>query len=343
MHRYNFLLPAFAAITLALAACSKDKEAAPTATAEEELPLIDIAVVAAEDVDQIREYTANVEAFNLNNISPSTPNRINTINVQIGDAVSQGQVLVTLDNSSATQLKVNLDQLERDYNRAVQLQKIGSGTQAAVDLALTQLEAARAQYNNVMQNTVLRSPVSGVVTARNYDPGDMTSSLPILTIGQITPNVKVIINITETDHGKVHVGMPVDVTVDAFPDEVFKGRISRIYPAVDPTTRTFQAEVLIPNTDRRLFPGMFARVTLSQGTERHVVVPDMAVVKMSGSGNRYVYVYSNGTVSYKRIETGQRMGDRYEIISGILDGDTVVIAGQSRLADGVKAQIKEKK
>lgn len=327
---------------MALTSCgSKDDQNNESNQIVEELPLIEVDVATSRDVAQAKSYTANVEAFNSNNISPATPNRIKTITVEVGDPVSRGQIVATLDNSSATQLKVNLDQLERDYNRARQLLEIGSGTQSTVDQMKAQLDAARAQYNNVIENTVLRSPASGVVTARNYDPGDMTQSLPILTVGQISPSVKLLINITESDISGVSAGMPVSVSLDAFPDENFNGTISRIYPQVDPATRTVQAEVIVPNPNGKIFPGMFGRVSLDHGSVNRVVVPDRAVVKQTGSGNRYVYVYKDGKVSYNKVNLGQRIGTAYEVIEGVADGDTVVIAGQTRLADGVEAQLKK--
>ncbi len=340
----NLIYPS-AAVLLAgflIVSCGKG-EKQPTqmaADAEDELPIVDIDVVQAEDVAQTKQYTANVEAFNSNNISPATMNRIKTINVEVGDHVHRGQVLATLDQSAATQLKVNMDQIEREYNRAVQLLNIGSGTQAMVDQYKAQLDAIKSQYSNLLENTVLTSPVTGVVTARNYDPGDMTGQLPILTIGQISPAVKIIINITENDLGQVKTGMPVQLTFDAFPGEEFTGKVARIYPQVDPASRTFQAEVTVANPQQRFFPGMFARVSLDHGSANRVVVPDRAVVKQTGSGGRYVYVYKDGKVSYNKVEVGRQLGTSYELLSGVNPGDTVVVAGQTRLADGVQVQLK---
>lgn len=339
MNRYIILS---AAAALLATACGK-KEEDKKADAMDVLPLVEVETVHVAAVDQIHEYTANVDAYKSNNISPATSNRIKTITVDMGDHVRRGQVLVTMDNSEAARLKVNLDQIQREYNRATQLLKIGSGTQAQVDQLKAQLDASRTQYNNVIENTVLRSPVSGVVTARNFDPGDVTAGQPVLTIGQITPDVKIIINVTEADRAKFHAGMPVDVTFDAFPGESYAAKVSRIYPAVDPQTRTFQAEVLIPNNGEKFFPGMFARVSVNHGTQENVVVSDRAVVKQTGSGNRYVYVLHGDKVSFNKVELGTRTDSGYEIISGVADGDTVVVAGQSRLADGVRVQLNTKK
>ncbi|MDO5395165.1 MAG: efflux RND transporter periplasmic adaptor subunit [Bacteroidales bacterium] len=337
------ILVSIAAVA-ALSACGgKENTEKKMADVAEELPVVDVAVASVRDVDQARSYTANVEAFNTNNINPATANRIKSITVDVGDRVRRGQVLVRLDNSTATQLKVNLDQIEREWRRAQQLLKIGSGTQAAVDQLHAQYDAAHAQYLNVLENTTLTSPMNGVVTARNLHPGDMASGTPILTIGQINPKVKVLINISETDRADVTAGTPVTVTFDAFPDETFPAVINRIHPSVDPSTRTFQAEVLIDNPSERIFPGMFARVNLSQGTRSHVVVPDRAIVKQTGSGNKYVYVYRNGRVEYCKVDVGQRLDDAYELLGGIAGGDTVVIAGQGRLADGIQVQLHQNK
>lgn len=328
-----------AAMALMFTACGKKESEADAAAQSEELPVVAVDVARSMDVPQMKSYTANVEAENVNNISPASPNRIKTINVDAGDRVQRGQVLVTLDRANIDQLKINLDQTEREYNRAVQLLEIGGGTQQSVDQLKAQLDAARSQYDNLLENTVLTSPISGVVTARNYDPGDMTGSQPILTVGQLSPVVKVLIGVSENDMALVKAGMPVTVTLDAFPGESFGGTVNRIYPTVDTSTRTFQAEVRIANPSERIKPGMFARVSFDMGTQNRVVVPDRAVVKQTGSGNKYVYVYKNGRVSYNKVELGQRLDDAYELIEGVGNGDTVVIAGQSRLADGVAVTI----
>lgn len=327
-----------AAATMAmLTACGKKEETQTEAV--KELPKVETNVVTAREVPQINEYTATVEADNINNIAPASPNRIKSIAVEVGDHVRKGQTLVRLDPANSDQLKINLDQIKREYERAVRLLEIGGGTRQAVDQLKAQLDAAQSQYDNVLENTVLVSPINGVVTARNYDPGDMTGNLPVLTVGQLSPVVKVIVNVTESDLSKFRAGLPVTVTFDAFPDENFEGKISRIYPTVDSSTRTFQTEIVITNRGERILPGMFARVSIDLGSHNNVVVPDRAIVKQTGSGNRYVYVYHNGTVSYERVELGRRLDDAYELLSGVNSGDTVIISGQTRLADGVKVEV----
>ncbi len=321
-----------------LGSCSKSKN--EQLVVVEEIPVVELDVAHSTEVPRTGEYTATVEAFKTNNISSSTPNRIKSIKVDVGSKVSAGEVLVVLDDASIEQLRVRLENMEREYNRAAKLLEIGGGTRQAVDNARTELEAARRQYDNLKENTILTSPISGVVTARNYDPGDMTGNLPILTVEQVKP-LKVIVNISESEFTKVHEGMDVSLSFDVYGDERFPGKVYLIHPTIDPATRTFTVEVTIPNTDNRILPGMFARVYINFGTSNHVVVSDRAVVKQSGSANRYVYVFNpaDSTVSYNKVELGQRIGDTYELLSGVNDNDFIVITGQTRLIDGSKVEV----
>ena len=336
-----------------LASCSKG-ESKPQQEAEEQAPLVKIEKVFETDVMQKGVYTTTVDADLINNISASTPNRIKEIYVDEGMHVTKGQKLVTLDdvNIVAYQTQVdnaraNLQNVQTNYDRALQLYNIGGGTKQNVDAMETQLitaknslASAERTLKNAMENTVLTAPISGVVTARNYDPGDMTGALPILTIAKVQP-VKVIANISESEYSKVKKGMTVDCTFDTYGDEVFTGTVSMVSPTIDTASRTFSVEILVPNTSERILPGMFGRVTFNFGEQRHVVVPDKAVVKQPGSGNQYVYVYKDGRVSYNKVELGQRIGATYEILSGVADGEEVVVSGHGKLANGMEVRVQQ--
>lgn len=329
-----------------LSSCGgKNESDTATAVNDEapELAIVDVDVAHRVTVPHTVSYTANIEAENVNNIAPAMANRIKTITVDVGDHVRRGQVLATLDATTADQQRLNLEQARRDYERAVQLLEIGAGTRSTVDQLKTQLDALVTQYDNTITNTVLTSPINGVVTARNYDPGDMTGAQPILTVGQITPSVKVMINVNESDISRITRGMQVEVSLDAFEGETFTGRVTRVAPAVDVTTRTFPAEVTLANPQGRILPGMFARVIINLGDRESVVVPDLAIDKQRGSNNKYVYVYKDGKVSYNKVELGSRLDTGYELLSGVNEGDTIVVAGQSRLAHGVEVIINDKK
>lgn len=323
-----------------LAACSGGEKTTEQTTTEETIESVKIESASLQNVPQETTYTATVQPDKRNNISSSMPNRIKKIYVEVGDYVKKGQVLVDLDASTIIQQKVQLDNLELEYNRAKELVAVGGASQQQLDQITTQFEAAKTAYDNLMENTKLLSPVNGVVTARNYDDGDMTQG-PILTVMQINP-VKIVINVSETEFTKVKLGMPIDVTFDVFGDEIFKGRVSLIYPTIDPMTRTFGVEVEIPNGNNRVRPGMFARATIDFGARERVVVSDRAVIKRAGSGDRFVYVYNNdGTVTYTQVELGRHVDTYYEVLSGVSADAQVVVAGQTRLSDGVKVNVVE--
>lgn len=300
-----------------------------------------LADVTARPVEQIQEYTATVEAEVKNNIAPSSPVRIDKIFVEVGDHVSKGQKLVQMDAANLKQTKLQLDNQEVEFNRIDELYKVGGASKSEWDAAKMAYDVKKTAYQNLLENTSLLSPISGVVTARNYDSGDMYSGgNPVLTVEKITP-VKLLINVSEVYFTKVKKGAPVNVKLDVYGDEAFEGKISLIYPTIDPSTRTFQVEIQLPNQNQKVRPGMFARASLNFGTEENVVVPDLAIVKQAGAGDRYVYVYKDGKVTYNKVELGRRMGAEYELKSGVPNNSRVVIAGQTRLINGTEVEVEK--
>ena len=297
----------------------------------------------------------------------SAVNQQSAIAGQQASVANQDAALASQEASLKSE-EINLARQKKDLDRAKELVRIGGGTQQTVDqlqaaydaaqealkarkraleasrtslnASRTSLGASQRSMQTVQENTILRSPISGVVTARNYDAGDLPGG-PILTIQQMNP-LKVVVNVNEEEFPKVRIGMPVSITFDAVPGETFNGSVYTINPEIDQATRTFKVEVTISNGAGKVSAGMFARVKFNYGMVNHIVVPDRAVVKMQGAGTRYVFVYNpNGTVRYVEVKLGQRLDDRYEILSGLSSGDRVVIAGQSRLTDGTKVQLQE--
>ena len=326
-----------------LGACSGGEEKKAETTAAEtviEKPTVKLATVTSRDVEQIGEFTATVEAEAKNNIAPTSPGRISKIFVEVGDQVRKGQKLVQMDAANLTQLKLQLDNQETEFKRVDELYKVGGASKAEWDAAKTNLDVRRSSYENLLENTQLVSPLNGVVTARNFDNGDLYTStqMPVLVVEQIAP-VKLMVNVSEPNYPKVTKGMAVKVKLDVYEGEEFEGKVSLVYPTIDAATHTFPVEITLANANQRVRPGMFARVTMNFGSKNHVVVPDMAIVKRAGSGDRYVYVYNNGKVSYNKVELGRRMGAEYELISGVDNNSQVVIAGQNRLADGVEVEV----
>ncbi len=329
-------------LTVCMGSCTGGGKDKATVTEHvDEKPVVKLAEVKARPVEQIQEYTATVEAEVKNNIAPASPVRIERIFVEVGDRVSKGQKLVQMDAASLKQAKLQLDNQQIEFNRIDELYKVGGASKSEWDASKMQLDVKQTAYKNLLENTALLSPINGVITARNYDNGDMYGGgTPVLVVEQITP-VKLLINVSETYFTKVKKGAPVEVKLDVYGDEVFTGNIHLVYPTIDAATRTFQVEIRLDNRDQRVRPGMFARATLNFGTADNVVVPDLAIVKQAGSGDRYVFVYKDGAVSYNKVELGRRMGAEYELKSGVPDNSQVVVAGQSRLVNGMEVEVEK--
>jgi RND family efflux transporter MFP subunit len=326
-------IPVITALTLL--SCTGGKK--ETTTAGEKMR-VKVETVHKQDVQQLSEFTATVEANVTNQIAPQAPVRIKKLHVEIGDRVGAGQLLATMDDTNLKQAKIQIDNQTLEFNRIDELYKVGGVSRSARDAQKTALDVSLTVYKNLQENNQLLSPVTGIITARNYDNGDMYSGVPVYVVEQIRP-VKLIVNISESFYTQVKKGMDVDVRPDVYTGETFPGKVHLVYPTIDPATRTFAIEIRINNTDERVRPGMFARVITDFGTSQHVVVPDQAVVKQAGSGDRYVYVHKNGTVSYNKVTLGRRIGDRYEVISGVEDNDQVVITGQNRLTNGMQVEV----
>ncbi len=324
-------------LSIVMVACTK-KQDAKTETKELK-PKVKTALVEMREVPQNDDFTATVEPEVKNNIAPSTPGRIRKILVEVGARVSKGQKLVQMDNVNLSNTEVQIENLRRVYKRVSGLFAVGGASQQELDNAKLQLDVAETNLKNLNENTFLLSPITGIVTARNYDEGDMFSGqMPIMTVMQISP-VKLKINVSESYYSKVKTGMPVDVKVEVFGEEKFSGKVSLIYPTIDERTRTFGVEVKINNNNGKVRPGMFARVNLEFGNMKRVIVQDVAIVKQAGSGARFVFVYNDGKVTYKQIEIGRRVDTYFEVLSGLNEGDQVVIAGQSKLVDGSEVEV----
>ena len=336
MRRFKSLL--ILSTALIMASCG-EKTAQQTVIVEE-APKVTVTKVHAENVPQLSTYPTTVEADVINNITPQAAVRINDILVEVGDHVKKGQKLATMDAINLEKIRLQVANDSIEYGRTKELYEIGAASQSNFEAITLAYEVSKKSYANLLENTILTSPISGIVTARNYDEGDMYAmAQPLFVVQNITP-VKMLINISESNYSKVKKGMEVELAADAFPGETFKGKVNLVYPTIDPRSHTFPVEIIVDNKDEKLRPGMFTRVTINYGTNYRVVVPDNAVLKQVGADDKYVYVLNDdNTVTYTPVKVGVRMGDRYEIISGLNDGDVIVTSGQTRLKNNIKVDI----
>ena len=329
-----------AAAALAVSCGNRGGKADVKPQEETKIPLVEVYSAAYMTVSHEMVYSSTVQANIVNNISPQTAGRIRKLNVEVGDFVSKGQVLAEIDRMQLEQAELKLKNDERELERCRQLLNEGGLSQSDFDSMELAFKVSKTSYDNLVENTILRSPVSGVITARNYDVGDMYSmSSPVYTVQQITP-VKLLVAVSETDYTRISKGDKCVITADALPGESFRGSVVRIYPVMDPSSHTFNVEVQVPNANARLRPGMYARVSLNMGDTESIVIPDAAIVKQQGSGQRTVFVLKDDDTAEVRLVTlGKFFDGQYEVLEGLSEGDRVVSKGQASLRAGVKVEV----
>jgi RND family efflux transporter MFP subunit len=323
------------ALSMLLVSCKK-KEVKEDV---QQLPKVKIQESVERDVEQTYELTATVQPEVKNNISPSAPGRIREIFVKVGSHVVKGQKLVQMDAVNLSTLETQIDNMKKMYKRTKELFTVGGASQQELENAKLQVDVAENNLKNQTENTTLLSPVTGVITARNFDDGDMSSvQQPILTVMQINP-VKIVVNISESFYSQVKIGLPVEVKFDVLQSSHFEGKVSLIYPTIDEKTRTFSVEIKLSNPGSKILPGMFARATFEFGKAKRVLVSDLAIVKQTGSGTRFVYLLKDNTVELRQVEVGRRFDSDVEVLSGLKAGDKIVVSGQSKLTDGCEVSV----
>ena len=323
-----------------LASCSSSSSSKATEEqSADTVRLVEVAPAEMRALNLSEEFTAQLEAKVVNNITAQAGGRLKQLLVKVGDRVGAGQAVARMEATQAAQAQIQLADAKTNFARMDELYKVGGVSKAQWEQAKSAVDQAKLAYGNAAENTVLRSPISGFVTAKNYDNGDMTSpQLPVVVIQQIAP-VKAVIGVSEQYYSFLKKGAAATLSVDALGEETFSGVVTNIFPTLDPVTHTVSTEIEVANKDLKLRPGMYARVHLDFGTKEALTVPDKAIVRQAGSGARYVYVFSGGKAVYRAVELGQQQGDLYEVVSGLNAGDQVIISAPSNLKNGLSVKL----
>ncbi len=325
------------AAALMMTACGSKQTT--TQVAEEVVVKTKTTTAEMQTIALTEEYTSEINAYKENDITPAASGvHIDRILVDVGHKVQKGQLLITLNPTQYNQAMVQLKVLEDNVARLRPVFEAGGISAQEFDQVKAQYDVQKEAVENLKKNIEVRSPISGVVTARNNEAGDLFMNMPVLHIMQINP-LKVLANIPEQFFSQVKRGMEVRLVLDAYPGEEFKGQVELIHPAINTATRTFTAEVRVPNASERLRPGMFARTYFDMGKREAVMVPDVAVQKQLGSSERYLYVIKEGVAERRRVEVGRQLGQLVEILSGVEAGEEVAVTALSRLENGVKVEI----
>jgi RND family efflux transporter MFP subunit len=302
-------------------------------------------------------------------IVPRTGGRLVSVNVQLGDPVRRGQLLAKLEDfeiveqvkqaeaslevarATIRQREADLKVAELNFDRSKNLFQRQLLAKQALDdaesrflAAEAQIDLSRAQATQTsarleelqinLGNTRITSPVDGFVGRRNVDPGAWVSqNAPIVSVVEIS-SLRLVANVVEKDLRLVNTGDSATVEVDAYPGDLFKGRIARVSPVLDPATRTATMEVEIPNRDNRLKPGMYARVLLTiEERKDTTLVPKIAVVDFEGRRGVWIPDGEN-KAQFVPVKLGLEDPERIEIVEGLKPGDRIITEGAGSLRAG---------
>jgi len=280
--------------------------------------------------------------------------------VDMGVAVKAGEVIAVIEHdvylaqlaecqANLEACRVTLADAEREKKRIVALYEGGSATEQGRDKAVTaarlagarvkQAEAALARIKVTIDKATIEAPVTGVISRKYVDEGNMVGpAAPLVRIVQIE-TLKVLGGLSERYLPQLVPGKtPVRIKTDAYPKDEFEGVVYRVAVAVDAVTRTGEVEIRVPNSDMKLKPGMFARMTIvASQRENVVVVPDSALVRQRDE--IYAFVVNGSKVNRRRLKLGLSQGEYYEVLEGLSAGDMVITHGQRQLEDGQVVEV----
>ena len=347
--KYLRTIQTILACGLVFTACTSNRANDPTAesaTGKAAVP-VRVETLSKTKISRTIDYTATVLPFEEVNVAPATPGRIEKIFVENGDRVNKGDDLFLMDRSQLYQLKLQLANLAKDLSRLDTLLATGSVKQQQYDQLKTQYDVTKANVDFMEENTFLKAPFNGIITGKYFENGEIFSGTPttatgkaaVVTIMQVNP-LKLEVAVSEQYYPLVKRGMKATVTADVYSDQVFTGTVFRKAPTVSSATRTFIAEIELPNRNDLLKPGMFVRVAMELGEVETFVVPAASVLMQEGTNIRYVFTEDQGIANRIEVTIGKRFDDRLEIISDNLkEGSRLVTEGQSKLLNGDKLEM----
>jgi membrane fusion protein, multidrug efflux system len=343
-----------ALISMPLVACKKEKK-----VEKETLVNVRVSPAVKKQVRPYIETTGTLKADEEVMISSEVDGIVKSVKVEEGSAVGQGTLLVEINqidyvlderraDAALKQAQANLANVKAEYQRKESLFKEELITKQQFDDISTRVTLAEADVSRAkatldtsrerLSRTKIYSPLNGMVKEKRVSVGDFVrTGSPLLQLIKVDP-LKLNFTISEKEIAGLKTGQEVDFTVDSFSDKKFKGRVNLLYPNVEESTRTLQAEAIVPNANHLLKPGFFTRVTIYTGATREVVVAPLTALMYDNSTITIFVV--DGNIAHQRIvKTGGKYGEDVEIIEGLKEKEQVVVVGQNNLSEGVKVNV----
>lgn len=327
--------------------CSPSKSDNEVNVSADKIFTVKVKPIEIKEIDNVLEFNSNVESWKKVHLVPTNPGKIEKIFVDVSSVVQEGQLIAEMDPTQYHTTKLQVEQLEKDFRRMDSLVKIGAISKQQFEQFKTNYEVTKNSYSFIERNVFLKSPISGVVTARYYNEGEMFLTAPntrdgkaaLVTIEQIS-TLKAIIDIPESYFKYIKKNTIVEMKFGVFPDQRFDAKIHQIYPTIDPMTKTFRIEIAIPNKNNQLRPGMYAIAIIHLGKTNAIMVPSIAVQKLQGSARYYIFKVENG-IARQIFVNRDKFIDNYTVVSSpeLKENDIIVVVGQEKLVDGAKIKV----
>ena len=327
------------AAAVCLISCGK-KEAQTTQQEAERVEVVSTITLQEKEIERVFTVSTNLQGYLTQNVAPSLTGKIEHIFVEVGDEVKAGDMLVRMDQTQYLTQKIQLANLETEMGRLEALLETGSVSQQTYDQTKVGYDQLKQNLAFLEQNTYVKAPFDGVISAKTYEDGELYGGQPIVVLTQVK-KLKALIAVPETYYPLIKEGMHLTVKSEVYPEETFPATIEVVYPTIDAASHTFQCKIVLPNASEKLRAGMYVTTTLGLGKENTIVVPYQSVEKLIGSNERYVFINENGYAKRVSVKLGQRFDESIEIIAPeIKAGVEYISVGQHKLVDGVKIEIK---
>ncbi|MFO7868280.1 MAG: efflux RND transporter periplasmic adaptor subunit [Bacteroidales bacterium] len=355
MKNHIITLSVISIISLSLFSCGNQEETEKNtlsnsnAEQTEKTKPVKVQKITKQKISIKETYPATIKPYEKAHLAPTQPGQIQKILVEVGDKVKKNDLLIKMDPTQLNQTRIQFADAKRDFVRMDSLIKYGSIAQQQYDKAKLQYNVVQENLKTLEENTYIRAPFSGVITGKYFeDKENFTGAAPQLGISAIVTLMKIStlkaeVNISEQYFPLVKKGMKTLLSTNIYPDTDFNGVIHKIYPTIDANTKTFTVEVIVPNKQEKLRPGMFSRVTINLGTKNTIIVPASAILKQEGTNNRYIFIHKNGIAKKYGVKLGARFNNMIEIIHPeIEEGMEIIHIGHTNLNNNDKVSVSNK-
>jgi membrane fusion protein (multidrug efflux system) len=305
---------------------------------------VEMAEVAASELASSVRAVGTLEAEASAMLRAEVPGQILAVHFEEGQPLKKGSRLYSIEatvlEAEVNEARANAERSEAALQRAEELvaKRLISGTDYDTARANYNVDVARLRSSQArLSKTVIRAPFDGFVGLRRINVGDYaTIGQELVDVVQLDP-LRVAFSVPETLLPKVQPGQPVSISVDAYPDETFEGKIIAVAPEAEVQGHSLEVRASLPNKDLRLRPGLFVRVDVSLGVKpQAIVIPEQAIWPLGQ--NKIVYVVEDGKAMQRVVRIGERQPGAVEITDGLAVGEIIVTAGQMKLFDGASVR-----